>query len=350
MAWEALRFGAVLRPVLAAVLMLPLFSAPVSAATSAPVPLILDTDMGNDVDDAMALALVHALERRGLCRLLAVTVSKGHPKAAAFTDAVNTFYGRGDVPVGTIRDGATPEEGKFLGLVDAPDGFPHGNPNGGGFPDAVALLRRTLAAQPDQSVVLVQIGFFTNLARLLDTPADSESPLAGRELVRRKVKALYVMAGAFATVDGDDRYLEYNIVKDIASARALAARWPAPVVWSGYEVGEAAPYPHRSIEQDFSWTPRHPVRDAYYRYLPPPHDRPTWDLTAVLAAVLPDRGYFNLSPAGSVEIDDDGFTRFVPHVGGRDRFLSIDAAQAARLKETFAWLVSEPPGRQSPSP
>ena len=41
-----------------------------------PVPVIFDTDMGNDVDDAIALAMLHALESRGESKLLAVTVTK----------------------------------------------------------------------------------------------------------------------------------------------------------------------------------------------------------------------------------------------------------------------------------
>jgi hypothetical protein len=49
--------------------------------------LILDTAVGNDSDDALSLALAS----RGECRLLAVTITKPHPLAAAFTDAVNTL-------------------------------------------------------------------------------------------------------------------------------------------------------------------------------------------------------------------------------------------------------------------
>lgn len=44
-----------------------------------PVRLIFDTDIGNDVDDALALGVIHALQSRGECELLAVTVSKDHP-------------------------------------------------------------------------------------------------------------------------------------------------------------------------------------------------------------------------------------------------------------------------------
>src|SRR5262249_44942665 len=68
-----------------------------AAAARAPddrVPLIFDTDMGNDIDDALALGVIHALESRGECRLLAVTLSKDNALAAPFVDLVNTFYGR----------------------------------------------------------------------------------------------------------------------------------------------------------------------------------------------------------------------------------------------------------------
>jgi purine nucleosidase len=74
-----------------------------AASPPLPVPLIFDTDMGNDVDDAMALAVIHALQSRGECRLLAVTLTKANRYAAPFVDLVNTFYGRGDIPIGVLE-------------------------------------------------------------------------------------------------------------------------------------------------------------------------------------------------------------------------------------------------------
>jgi len=65
-----------------------------------PVRLILDTDMGNDVDDALALAIIHALQNRGEVQLLAVTITKDNRDAAPFIDLVDTFYGRPDIPIG----------------------------------------------------------------------------------------------------------------------------------------------------------------------------------------------------------------------------------------------------------
>ncbi len=77
-----------------------------------PVRLIFDTDIGNDVDDVLALGVIHALQSRGQCQLLAVTITKDNPLAAEFVDAVNTFYGRGDIPVGIVHDGVDERRGK----------------------------------------------------------------------------------------------------------------------------------------------------------------------------------------------------------------------------------------------
>src|SRR5438874_11435579 len=70
-----------------------------------PVPLIFDTDMGNDVDDALALAVIHALQSRGDARLLAVTITKDSKSAGPYVDLVNTLSGRAAIPIGVVRVG-----------------------------------------------------------------------------------------------------------------------------------------------------------------------------------------------------------------------------------------------------
>jgi hypothetical protein len=318
---------------------------------AAPVAIIFDTDIGNDVDDVLALGMIHALVSRGECDLLAVTITKDNPLAAPFTDAINTFYGRGDIPVGMVRGGVTPEDGKYLPLAVARSGdslrYPRSLASGGEAPEAVGLLRRSLAARPDGSVVIVQVGFFTNLARLLESPADAITPLPGRDLVARKVRLLSVMAGAFAPVGGKP-HREYNVVTELPSARRLAAEWPTPILWSGFEVGIAMPYPPASIEADYRYVADHPLAESYRLYEPPPHARPTWDLSSVLAVVRPDRGYFGISPPGRVTVEADGTTTFVPAAGGRDRFLTVDGIQAARGIEAFVGLCSQPPCMPAP--
>ena len=315
-----------------------------------PVRLIFDTDMGNDVDDLMALCMLNNLQARGIVDLLAVTITKDHPQAAAFVDAVNTLYGHPDIPIGVVHDGAAKEAGKFNLLADEKnaDGYlryPHDLKSGADAPEAVGLIRKILAAQPDNSVSIAQVGFFTNLARLLDSKPDANSPLSGRDLIKQKVKVLSIMAGAFQTVQWNTRHLEYNVKLDIPAAKKLAKEWPTQLVWSGYEIGVAAAFPHVVIEQDLNYIPHHPLKEAYYLYNPPPHDRPTWDPTAVLYAVMPDRGYFDLSPAGTVTVDDDAGTVFRPSKDGkgRHRFLVMSPEQTAKVREAIVQLSIAPP-------
>jgi len=319
-------------------------AAPLQAAE--PQRVIFDTDMGNDIDDAMALAVIHQLQSRGLVELLAVTSTKDHPKSAAFIDATNTFYGRPDIPVGAVRDGVTPAEGRYIGLVDRRDAagqllFPHDLKAPAA---AVPLLRQTLAAQPDGSVTILQVGFFTNLAQLLASEPDEYAPLPGVELVDKKVRELLVMAGAFQTIGFETAYREYNVREDVAAAQTVAQRWPTPILWSGYEIGIAAAYPWQSILQDFEYTRPHIIKEGYLAWARnQPHDRPTWDLTVVLQAVFPDRGYFELSPRGEVTVDETGRTEFRKNAEGNDRYLLMDARQAARVREVCVQLVAAPP-------
>lgn len=316
--------------------------------TPNPIPLIFDTDMGNDVDDTLALGMIHALESRGHCRLIAVTSTKDNPLSAPFIDAVNTFYGRGGVPVGGVRGGVTPEKGKYLGIIEITDGgkprYPHDLQSGSDAPDAVSVLRKALAAEADGSVAIAQVGFSSNLAKLLDSPADAISPLNGRDLVAKKARVLSLMFGAFKEISGKKNpHREYNVIKDIPAAKKLVAEWPGAMVFSGYEIGIAIPYPAESILRDYGYVAHHPLVESYMVYMPPPHCRPTWDLTSVLFAVWPDRGYFGLSEEGAVSVADDGVTTFAPVAGGKDRFLTVAPEQITRITEAFVQLCSQPP-------
>ncbi|MEM1069742.1 MAG: nucleoside hydrolase [Planctomycetota bacterium] len=315
------------------------------------VPIIFDTDIGNDVDDVLALGMIHALQCRGECELLAVTITKDNELAAPFTDAVNTFYGRGEIPIGVCRSDVTPEPGKFNPLSQKKDGdqprYPHDLTSGKDAPDAVDVLRRVLADAEDASVVIAQVGFSTNLANLIRSQPDDISSLTGIELVMKKVRLLSIMAGAFKQIPGRDGksydHREYNVVKDIPSAQILAKAWPTPIVWSGFEIGIAIPYPSESILNDYRYVSHHPLAEAYVAYNPPPHNRPTWDLTSVLYGVRPNRGYFDLSPTGTVKIADDGLTTFDEDESGRHRFMIVNKEQIIRVTATLVALSSQPP-------
>jgi inosine-uridine nucleoside N-ribohydrolase len=259
-----------------------------------------------------------------------------------YVDLVNTFYGRARIPVGVVKgSGITPEASRMIQEpAERKDDsgrliYPRRLGSGAEAPDATEVLKRVLSAEDDGSVVIVQVGFSTNLARLLDTGPEAVA------LARRKVKLLVMMAGNFAEAKP-----EFNVEKDIPSAQKMLHDWPSPIVLSGFEIGRSMLFPASVIEQDCAYVNDHPIAEAYRSYMKMPYDRPTWDLTATLYAVRPDRGYFNLSPPGEVTVDGQGRTEFHADPSGRQRYLTMDDRQRARALEAMELLASQPPGQR----
>lgn len=338
-----------------------------------PVNIIFDTDMWTDIDDTLALAMIHSLQDRREVNLLAVTISSDDPWCAPYVDLVNTFYGREDIPIGTVRNGVdiaalkklfpkaeerpSTRYAQVIAERKNPDGsqtYPHRLTNSTKTPEAVSLLRKVLAAQPDGSVVVVQVGYGTNLARLLDSKPDAASALNGHDLVKQKVRLLSVMGGSYAAVTFEGHTApigvpEFNLRVDIPSAQQLFAKWPTAVVASGLEIGFALLYSPASIERDYSYAQHHPVAETYRFYCEEqkkpkcPHAHPTWDLTSVLYAARPDRDYFSLSKPGTITVLDDGGTRFEESANGMHRYLSMNAEQKARTLQAMELLSSQPP-------
>lgn len=351
---------------------------PVAAQTAhAPTLVVFDTDMWGDIDDVLALAMLHSLEDRGEVKLLAITSSTDDNWCASYIDLLDTFYGHPDIPVGLVRNGvpghpewiaAAPGQPNYtqaMSELRKPDGslvFPHALIDGAHAPDSVKLLRKTLAAQPDGSVVVIQVGFSTNLARLLDSQPDNASPLRGAALVARKVKLLSLMGGQYGDVDIGERRVrstpEFNLMYDVPSAQHLFAAWPTPIVASGFEIGASMVFKGSVIDHNFNYVDRHPVAETYRFtdkiYRSPStnpgtlHDHATFDLTAVLYAARPDDGYFTLSAPGQISVLPDGSSRFEPRQGGTQRHLIMNDEQRARALEAMTLLASEPPVAKAP--
>lgn len=340
------RLSALMVPLL--LLAFALFASPADAASGKPVKIIFDTDMGNDVDDALALAILHAGIARAEGELLAVTVTKSNAAAAKYIQMVNAFYGHPDIPVGLVENGVTPDDGKYVKKVledAAKRTEPWTKRWNKELPveNAVTLLRKTLAAAEDHSVVIAQVGFSTNLARLLDTPGDAVSPLTGKELAEKKVKYLSAMAGGFT--EQYKKHREYNVVTDVSAAQKLFAEWPTPILVSGYEIGPVIPMTGLAMRNDYGYAAWHPIQESY-RYYRDGLDKEqwTWDLTCALEALRPDRNYFTMSDPGKVTVRDDGTTFFTPAADGKHRlFKEVTPEQIARVQEAFFYLCSEPP-------
>ncbi|MAC52436.1 MAG: nucleoside hydrolase [Gimesia sp.] len=339
-----------MKPMMSGLVVLLCFSIVQAGSCAAePVKLIFDTDMGNDIDDALALAVIHALQSRGECELLAVTSSKDNPWSILYCDVVNSFYGRPEIPLGAVSQGATNLDGSYTRKVvetseDGKPVFARHFQRAEDIPEAVSVLRSTLAAQPDHSVVLVVVGFSTNIAKLLQSPGDQISHLTGRELVSRKVILLSQMIGRFDQ-DKPAEFHEYNVKLDIPAAKTVYELWPAeiPVVVSGWEVGRAIKNRASSIQNDYGYVKYHPIKLGYEYWHKMPYDRPTYDLTSVLYAVRPGRHYFGLSKSGQFKINELGKLEYTENTAGNQQFLTLTPEQVIRVQEVLESLSSQPP-------
>ncbi len=271
-----------------------------------PPRVFLDTDLVWDPGDVGALTLAHALADRCEIRLIGVTVVSTSTWAGSTADAINTYYGRSDIPVGVLTDGPFLETqaGYAQNLSRAfPNRFPQGTPA----PDATRVFRETLAKQPDHSVQFVSIGPFRNLRHFLESSPDAASPLTGRELVAAKVVQLTAMAGVFADIGafGGPVTSEWNVQQDVSAASYVVDDWPTPIVFSGFEVGWYM-CPDAGIAQTDPASPLAAVLNGDPTPCGQGKGRPAWDQTALLYAARGKASYWTGQATGSVKIQAPG--------------------------------------------
>lgn len=225
------------------------------------VGIIIDSGLGNSIDEALALALLYGFDGKNEARVIALSVSKPNLKSAALCEAIGRFYagaangGFGAVgrtlPVGLAEDGKLSEDTPML---TAPlsrrneEGKPlysHGIEKLTDTAEVRALLRNALAQQSDQSCVVVLTGPAINLARVLD--------LHGvKELIARKVKFLSLAGGAYP-----NGAPQFNLQADIPAAKKLFAEWPTPIIAAGDEVGTVRFSEMSSESEKACRNPRH---------------------------------------------------------------------------------------------
>lgn len=317
-------------------------------AAEPPVKIILDVDLAEDVDDAGALAVLHALANRGEAEILATMVSAKNESVGPCLDAINSYYGRPNLPIGYQRgheygylnkkDASRETSSKYVEPVAK--AFPHDLKRSSDAPDAAVLFRKILSAQPDQSVTIVTVGFLTNLKGLLDSAPDEHSPLNGEALVKQKVKQWVCMGGIFPGGKFPDGGGEYNVMWDtVASVRAIND-WPTPIVFSGFEIGVRVKVGGRLRETSEA----NPVRACYQHYNGLT-DRESWDLTAVLYAVRGARDYWTLSEPGFCLMHNrvsHGYNEWIPAAHQQHRYLIEKMSPAGVAKVLDELLVQKP--------
>lgn len=204
------------------------------------IPILLDTDIGSDIDDAVALAY---LLRQPACELMGITTVSGEPeRRASLADAVCQAGGRTDVPIHVGVENPLliaqrqPRAPQAEALSAAMPHRSFGREN-----TALAFLRDTIRSRPGE-ITLLTIGPLTNIALLF--ALDPEIP--------GLLKQLVMMGGRYHTRSSNGGLTEWNILCD-PHAAAMAFAAPVPrLVAVGLDVTEPCQLPREECRGRFT--------------------------------------------------------------------------------------------------
>ncbi len=303
---------------------------------TSPTPVIFDTDMGPDYDDAGAIAVLHAFADSGKINILATMASTKYEGVAAVINVFNTYFKRPHLPIG-VPTGYAVDQRDWQHWTDTLiAAYPHQIKKNSDAKDAVTLYRKILAKQNDNSVVIITVGFLTNIANLLQSKPDAYSPLNGVELVKKKVKKMVSMGGKFPAGK------EFNLFKDIKASQYAFAHFPKPVYFSGFEIGEqikcGLPLVHNDKIQ------HNPVKDVFRICLPQAAEdsagRKSWDEVTTLIAITGYQPYYN-AKEGSIVIADDGSNTW--NQNGKNQYYLVDKNAALLMQKKIDELMMHLP-------
>jgi hypothetical protein len=287
---------------------------------AAPVKIFFDTDMETDCDDAGAMAVLHELADRRECEILATVTSVRDVDSVATVDAINRYRGRPNLSVGMVKGAGVLERSKFAALIAKE--FPHRVTSAESVPDSVKVYRDVLARQADHSVIVVTVGYLTNLSGLLQLPPSDGLP-SGLELIRAKVAKWVCMGGNFiGHPPKDDLKLgNVNFQRDAESAHFVIRHWPTEIVFAGREVCSVPS--GLMIGESLATTPGdNPVRRAYEHYFGgAAKNRHVADLATVLYAVRGLTDCWELSAPGRMDLRQDMTFEWHSEADGKQRYL-----------------------------
>ena len=261
--------------------------APALVAAPSRTAILLDTDIGSDIDDAFALALI--LESPEL-DLLGVTTVSGDTNARARLAAKMLWVtGRKDVPVAAGEPGTVAPLEQARWAQDFTSSQMRQQ-------KAVDFLRGEIEKRPGE-ITLVAIGPLTNLAALL-----KQFPRTAKRINR-----IALMGGSIAHGYGRDKQpaAEYNIASDPAAAQGVFSSG-VPILMVPLDVTAMLQLDAPAQHKVFSHLT--PLTDALTQlYFLWNHDTPTlFDPMAVAIIVDPSLcGTQELA----VDVDSKGFTR-----------------------------------------
>lgn len=280
------------------------------------VNLMLDTDLGCDCDDAAAIAIVNVFQRERTVNVLCMTQCLNDTDAGRAIDWINGYYGN-DFEIG-ISDNSLVEAEKYLPryVYKLREEFDKSKK----LYSSVELMKEKLRKAEAGSVTMVFIGQLNNFAKLL-------SSAEGKDLVREKVCKIVIMGGNFS--DYGEYYLfrgqkfssEFNIGLDVESAKIVTDCAELPLEFIDFNQGLKV-LTGKVLKEQM----KNPVARIYDLF--GVTDRESWDLIAVLYAILGGGGMFEASEYGKVAVSDDGRTTF--RAGeGKHRILELKKSKEA---------------------
>ncbi|MES2596199.1 MAG: nucleoside hydrolase [Verrucomicrobiota bacterium] len=312
-----------------------------SMTFAAPVKVIFDTDMETDCDDAGALAVLHTLADRGECEILATVTSVRDVNSIATVDVINRYRGRPHLPLGMVKGAGVLEPTKFASKIAKE--FPHCVISDETVPEAVTVYRDVLEKQADHSVIIITVGYLTNLKNLLQLPA-SDGHASGLDLINSKVTKWVCMGGNFiGNPPKDDLKLgNVNFQRDAASAHFVIHQWPGEIVFAGREVCFVPS--GLQIGESLANTPAdNPVRRAYEHYFGgKAKNRHVADIATVLYAVRGLTDCWDISELGRMNLQPDMKFDWQPVADGKQRYLLKKPANDRHIEAVLNELMVAP--------
>ena len=290
-------------------------------------------DIDTDCDDAGALAILHALADKGEVEILATVVSTHYPYSAPCVEAINRYYGRPDIPIGAPKSSWTDtgSRGSKYAHQISTEYVTTLNSNDDA-PDAVRVYRQILANQESNSVVILTVGYLTNIRDLLESGSDDISPLTGAELIRQKVR-FWVCNGA-EYPNNYNAGVWGNFTPDPTSAAIAVRDWPG-TIWF---CGEGRELFTGGLLHE---TPtNNPVRRIYELY--GVNTRPSWDPMSTLFAVRSNEVFWTYR-SGNYHIFDNGTFEWRATTNTNHHIAEYDTDLASQLRNTLNQLMIQPP-------
>lgn len=269
---------------------------------SAPINVIIDTDIDSDVDDVGALAMLYNLHSQNLINLLGVIVTSDDPYAPTCVSVLNKYYGFEDIPIGFLENQSDlKNHSRYTRQLS--EEYPRNLHSYKQAETATNTYRKLLADSFDNSVIIITIGHLSSLQKLLESVPDKYSPLSGTELVKLKVLKWYCMGGEFP------KGKEANFYRpDPESTVYCLTNWEKEVVFCGWEIGSKIITGGEDIRTILPKS--HPVYRAYQLYNNF-SGRASWDQVAVCLLLDNSLDFFEVESNGKCVIEQDGSNQWV---------------------------------------